>query len=402
MQRRPDDTSVPPPDARSGELPAGPRANGSVPRGPVMVVGWWAEPAAPARSWGDVLTGSGEFARQLGRFAGRRAPLDRRNGDGAAPVLDAGLTFRIALPEAFGAEPLLQPADPLRRDGAPRHAGVAARGVPVPLSAPRPGAPVPGAPLGLMALTLLVEIATTDVQNRVLTELTGAVHDLAPAAPTRLDARLRAAEETLRAAQTALLERGRIGAEVGLGTAVANLSVLRHQTVAHLAGWERVVEGLDRAGAPGTAVRASLGEVGRLGWAGFPGAVHGAYQALVLDARRLLLAAAEQQLRVPERPMTALGPLVEADLVARAADVARLRRVMTRLSVTPLSVRKRSGGMLPRPIADQALDNARAQALFTRMANALTASPRPNPGGYAVEVQSRATGDLQILRPAGR
>ncbi|MBW0101661.1 hypothetical protein I4I78_04385, partial [Pseudonocardia sp. KRD-291] len=353
MLRHPDHTSglVLPMDARPGRHHGATPANGSASRGPAMIVGWWAEPAATARSWGDALSAGSELARHLGRVVSR--------GPQEHSVLDGGLTFRLCLPEAFGAEPLLHLAD-----GSTWRTDPPGRGVLVPLSGPRQGAVAPGAPLGLMALTLLTEIATTDVQNRVVTELTTAVHDLVPSAPTRLDARLRAAEETLRAAQTALLEHGAVGEDVALGTAAANLSVLRHQTVAHLAGWERVVENLDPAGAHGTAVREALGGVGRLGWAGFPGAVHAAYQGLVLDARRILLVAAEQHLRVPERSMTALRPLVEADLTARAADVARLRRILARLSVTPLTVRKRSGAMLPHLIADQALDNAHAQALF--------------------------------------
>lgn len=385
MLRHPDHTSgvVVPMDPRSGEHHA--PTNGAAARGPAMIVGWWARADGPARVWGEVVSAGSVFARHLGRVTGQ-GPQDR----GAR---DDGPTIRLSLPEAFGAEPLLHLAD-----GAPRRTDPPGRGMLVALSGSRQTATVPGAPLGLMALTLLTEIATTDVQNRVLTELTAAVHALAPAAPTRLDARLRAAEETLRAAQTALLERGAVAEDVALGTAAANLSVLRHQTVAHLAGWERVTEGLDPAGTHGNAVREALGEVGRLGWAGFPGAVHAAYQGLVLDARRLLIGAAEQHLRVPERSLTALRPLVEADVAARAADVVRLRRIVARLSTTPLTVRKRSGAMLPTLIADQASENARTQALFTRMAAALT--PAPGHATYDVHVRPRPDGALQILHPA--
>lgn len=368
-------------DARTGEHP-----HGAPVRVPALAVGWRAEPAAGDRFWGDVVSAGSELARLLGRV------VHRRPGDGT--VLDGGLTFRLALPEAFGAEPLLA-----LTDRAPAPVDRAVGPVRLPLAAPLPATPAVGAPLGLMALTLVVEIAATDAQNRVLRDVTAAVSDLAPQCPTSLDARVRAAEETLRAAQTSLLDRGVIGDDVALGTATANLSVLRHQTVAHLAGWERVLEKLDPSGVPGSVVRESLGEVGRLGWAAFPGAVHGAYQALVLDARRLLLSAAEQHLRTPERSLTSMRPLVEPDLAARAADIARLRRLLSRLSVTPLSVRKRSGGMLPNLIADAAIENSRTQALFTRMANALAPRAGGGSGVHDVEVQTRASGDLQILRP---
>lgn len=384
MLRHPDHSRgvVLPLDARAGEHP-----NGAPVRVPALAVGWRSGPAASSRSWGDAVPAASELARQLGRV------VDRRPGEGT--VLDGGLTFRLALPEAFGAEPLLALTD---RTPAPVDRAIGP--VRLPLATPRPAAPASGAALGVMALTVVVEIAATDVQNRVLREITTAVSELAPRCTTTLDARLRAAEETLRAAQTALLDRGAVPDDVALGTAAANLSVLRHQTVALLAGWERVVQGLDHTGVPGNTLRESLGAVGRLGWSGFPGAVHGAYQTLMLDARRLLLVAADQHLRTPERSCTSMRPLLEPDLTARAADVARLRRLVSRLSVTPLSVRKRSGGMLPNLIADAACENSRAQALFTRMANALTPRAGAGSGVHDVEVQTSADGDLQILRPA--
>lgn len=368
-------------DARAGEHP-----NGAPVRVPALAVGWRPEPAAGDRFWGDAVSAGSELARLLGRV------VHRRPDDGA--VLDGGLTFRLALPEAFGAEPLLA-----LTDRAPVPVDRAIGPVRLPLAAPQPAGAAAGASLGLMALTLVVEIAATDAQNRVLRDVTAAVAELAPQCPTGLDARVRAAEETLRAAQTSLLDRGVVGEDVAIGTAAANLSVLRHQTVALLAGWERVLEGLDASGAPGSVVRESLGEVGRLGWAAFPSAVHGSYQALVLDARRLLLAAAEQHLRTPERSLTSMRPLVEPGLAARAADIGRLRRLLARLSVTPLSVRKRSGGMLPHLIADAASENARTQALFTRMANALSPRAGVGSGVHDVEVQTRASGGLQVLRP---
>ena len=397
MLRHPDQARgvVLPLDARSGEHPDGMPVRGARRpaepaardlRVPALAVGWRPEPVAEERHWGDVVSAGSELSRLLGRVVRRRP--------GGGTMLDGGLTFRLALPEAFGAEPLLA-----LTDRAPAPVDRAVGPVRLPLAAPQPAAPAAGAPLGLMALTLVVEIAATDAQNRVLRDITTAVSELAPRFPTGLDARVRAAEETLRAAQTSLLDRGGVGRDVALGTAEANLSVLRHQTVALLAGWERVVEGLAATSAPGSVVRESLGEVGRLGWPAFPGAVHGAYQALVLDARRLLLAAAEQHLRTPERPLTAMRPMIEPNLAARAADVARLRRLLSRLSVTPLSVRKRSGGMLPNLIADAALENSRTQALFTRMANALTPRAGAGAGVHDVEVQTGASGDLQVLRP---
>lgn len=393
MLGQPDDPRgvVLPLDGRPGGTGA-PERNGNahhrrtgappVPAGPALLLSW--SPDAERlrhdepRHWGAVVSASSELARRLARPGTARGP-------------EGGLTFRLALPEAFGAEPLL------RLGGAEPGPGPGGPSALLPVGTPGSG-PAPGAGLGLLALTTAVEIAATGAQRRVLDELTGAVTDLAPACRARLDSRLGAAEEALRAAQTELLEHGVLGSGSGLDTAVANLSVLRHQTHAWLAGWERVLAAVDRSGTPGIGLREQLGEVGKLGWTGFPGAVHGAYQALVLDARRVLLTAADQLLRSPNRPMTALRPLVESDLAGRAADVARLHRLLTGLSTLPLTVRKRSGAMMPNLIADQASANARTQALFTRMANAL--HPPTWSGAVVVEVRSRDTGELQVLRPA--
>ncbi|MEQ3554653.1 hypothetical protein WIS52_29665 [Pseudonocardia nematodicida] len=335
-----------------------------------------AGPAAPdsGRPWGEPLSGSSELARGLTRH-GERGP-------------EPGVTFRLALPEGFGAEPLLclTGAEPAGGAGGPSALLSVGPGGPL---------PAPGVGLGLLTLTTAVEISAIGTQRRVLEELSGAAAEFAPDSVLRLDARLRAAEESLRAAQTELLEHGAIGTGSGLDTAAANLSVLRHQTHAWISGWERVVAGADRRGMPGAALRESLGEVGRLGWAGFPGAVHSAYQALVLDARRLLISASDHLMRSPGRGMPALRGLVEGDLAGRAADVARLHRLLTSLSTLPLTVRKRSGAMLPNLIADQATTNARTQVLFTLMANALR--PPAAPGPVTLEVRSLDDGELQVL-----
>ncbi|MBC3193142.1 hypothetical protein H7X46_18955 [Pseudonocardia sp. C8] len=377
LDGRPAGTETATPERNGGPRPV----HHGVPPGPALLLSWRPAPGPAGdgedRAWGSTLSASSELARRLARPGSTRGP-------------ERGLTFRLALPEAFGAESLLRMAG---ADHGPGHAGPSAL---LPVGTPG-GGPAPGAGLGLLALTVAAEIATTGTQARVLDELTTAVGDLAPSCGMRLDSRLRAAEESLRAAQTELLEHGAITAGTGLDTAVANLSVLRHQTHAWISGWERVVAAADRTGTPGVILREQLGEVGKLGWAGFPGAVHGAYQALVLDARRILLTAADHLLRSSNRPLPALRPLIESDLNGRAADLARLHRLATQLSVLPLTVRKRSGGMMPNLIGEQAAANARTQALFTRMANALR--PPSWSGQIVVEVRSLDSGELQVLRP---
>lgn len=75
----------------------------------------------------------------------------------------------------------------------------------------------------------------------------------------------------------------------------------------------------------GDELRTTLGNVGKLGWDEFPGAVRTAYLSITLDSRRIMLTAAEAQLRNPGLPLSSFRQAVESDLAARTAELNRLR-----------------------------------------------------------------------------
>jgi hypothetical protein len=173
------------------------------------------------------------------------------------------------------------------------------------------------------------------------------------------------------------------------------LQVLRARSAALLTGWERVATELPVSGATsGSALRTALGGIGSLGWEAVPGAVGTAYLSLVLDSRRIMLTAAEAQLRNPGLPLTAFREAIETDLAARTDELARLRRLLRRLSSVPLST---SGWALPHVVADDAAENSRAQALFASLSAALDSSERPE-HAPVVEAELAPDGAVQVLR----
>jgi hypothetical protein len=111
--------------------------------------------------------------------------------------------------------------------------------------------------------------------------------------------------------------------------------------------------------------------VGKLGWDGFPAAVRTAYLAITLDSRRIMLTAAEAQLRNPGLPLASFLDAVETDLAARAAELDRLRSLLLRLSTVPLTLSTWSAGILPHLVVEGAEENARTQALFATLGSAL-------------------------------
>ncbi|RZT87157.1 hypothetical protein EV383_4065 [Pseudonocardia sediminis] len=254
--------------------------------------------------------------------------------------------------------------------------------------------------LGLLALTIAGEMAGGDEQARTLAAIERGVDRLNTRFDMEDDARLRTAEQTIRAAHAALLDGASIPESVGLGSAMTNLQVIRNRSEALLVGWERVVAALPHGETPGVALRAALGQVGDLGWEAFPAAVRTAYHSLALDSRRIMLSAAEAQLRNPGSSLTSFRAAVEEDLAARARELDRLRTLLERLSRTPLTISTWGGGVLPHLVTDGAVENARAQALFATLHWTLTAQAPVSPTTSTITVDARPNGDLQLVRPA--
>lgn len=252
-----------------------------------------------------------------------------------------------------------------------------------------------GPSLGLMALTIVAELAAGDEQQRTLSGIRSGVDRLTARLDLDDDAHLRTAEQAIRSAHAALLDGAAIPESIGLGTAMSNLQVIRAREAALLTGWERVVAALPDTGATdGAELRTALGGIGALGWDAVPGAIGTAYLSLTLDSRRIVLSAAEAQLRNPGAPLTAFREAVEADLAARTDELARLRRLVRRLSTVPLST---SGWAMPHVVAGEAAENARTQALFASVAAALDGSDR-TAHVPVVEAELAPDGAVQLLR----
>jgi hypothetical protein len=255
--------------------------------------------------------------------------------------------------------------------------------------------------LGLMALTAAAEMAGGDVQDAKLTAILEGVERIDAHLAMETDARLQTAEQAIQQAHAALLDGAVIPESIGLGTAMSNLQVVRNMSTTLLAGWERVIVDLPAGATPGAGLRATLGKVGRIGWDGFPAAVRTAYLSITLDSRRIMLTAAEAQLRNPSLPLAAFRQAVEADLAARTAELDRLRSLLVRLSTVPLTLSTWSAGVLPHLVADGAAENARTQALFATLASAFSGAHRASAlpvvdNRIVIEAELRPGGEVQL------
>lgn len=258
-----------------------------------------------------------------------------------------------------------------------------------------------GPVLGLMALTIAAEMAGGDIQDERLTAILEGVARIDAHLAMEIDAYLLTAEQTIRQAHAALLDGAVIPESIGLGTAMSHLQDVRNRSTTLMSGWERVVAALPASGAPGAALRADLGTVGKLGWEGFPAAVRTAYMAITLDSRRIMLTAAEAQLRNPGLPLASFRDAVETDLAARAAELDRLRSLLVRLSTVPLTLSTWSAGILPHLVTEVAAENARTQALFASLGSAFSgprhASALPVADNrVVVEAEVRPGGEVQL------
>jgi hypothetical protein len=229
-----------------------------------------------------------------------------------------------------------------------------------------------GPMLGLMAFTMVTEMAAAAEQDRKLTAILATVERIDARLRMESDARLRTAEQTIRQAHAALLDRAAIPESVGLGAAMSHVQDIRNVSATLLDGWERVADKHGGSPMPGSVVRKELGQVGNLGWEGFADAVRTAHLAHVLDSRRLVLVAAEAQTHNPESPLRHLRHALADDLAERTRDLNRLHGVLTRLAGTPLTISAWEAGVLPHLITEKAVDNAEPRRCSPD-------SPRPLP-----------------------
>ncbi len=256
-----------------------------------------------------------------------------------------------------------------------------------------------GPMLGLMAFTVLTEMAASAEQDRKLTAIMETVERVDARLRMQSDARLRTAEQTIRQAHAALLDRAAIPESVGLGAAMSHVQDIRNVSSALLDGWEQVADKHGGGPTPGGVVRKELGRVGGLGWEGFADAVRTAHTATVLDSRRLVLVAAESQTHNPASPLGHLRHAVAEDLAERARDLSRLHSVLDRLAATPLTISTWDAGVLPHLVTEKAVDNAKTQALFAGLATAVRGSTDTGPSTSGFDAELGSGGEVRILAP---
>jgi hypothetical protein len=264
---------------------------------------------------------------------------------------------------------------------------------------PRVRPAVLGPALGLMALTVVAEMAAAAEQDRKLTAILSTVERIDARLRLESDARLRTAEQTIRQAHSALLDRAAIPESVGLGAAMSHVQDIRNISAVLLTGWARVAEEHGGKEVPGSVLRKELGDVGGIGWDGFADAVRIAHLSNHLDSRRLVLVAAEAQFRNPGSPLHHLRQAVGADVAERARDLERLRGVLSRLASTPLTISAWDAGVLPHLITERAVENARMQALLAGLAAAVSDAIDPV-GWMGFDAELAADGEVRILETA--
>jgi hypothetical protein len=313
----------------------------------------------------------------------------------------AAQRFRVEFPPGFSAGDLVPAAGGGFRGLVQSGTGTSRIGGQVRLFPSGPGLrpAVLGPALGLMALTVITEMAAAAEQDRKLTAILGTVERIDARLRLESDARLRTAEQAIRQAHSALLDRATIPESVGLGAAMSHVQDIRNMSGELLAGWERVTEKHVGAGVPGNVMRKELGDVGGIGWDGFADAVRTAHLATHLDSRRLVLVAAEAQFHNPGSPLQHLRQAIEADMAERAGDLKRLRTVLARLASTPLTISAWESGVLPHLITDRAVENARTQALFAGLATAADGAGEPAWTSSGFDAELAANGDVRILEP---
>jgi hypothetical protein len=361
-----------------------------------MLVSWSNERPPEGRPWGAPLRATSTLAKQIRQIADQVVGTD---------VVEHGRRlYRLELPAGFGADALMPAVGGGLRATVTKSGSsvIAGQGKLVPLAS-KGRLLAAGPALGLMALTIVAEIAAGDVQEAKLTAILEGVERIDARLEMESEARLVTADQTIRQAHAAILDGASIPESIGLGTAMGHLQVVRNMSTTLLTGWERVVAELPNGPVEGADLRKDLGRPGAVGWDGFAAAVRTAYVAITIDARRVMLTAAEAQLRNPGLPLTAFRESVESDLAARTAELDRLRAVVSRLSTVPLSVSSWSAGVLPHLVSDAAAENSRTQALFATLTAVLSRSQRSAAvptvdGRITVEAEVRPGGEIQLLR----
>jgi len=350
--------------------------------------------ATSGRQWGPTLTATSAFARQLGA-------VTERAGAGAGA---AGKTlFRLELPTGQTVQNLVPAVGGgfrglLRAPGSPGISGQA-RLIPVSGAAAGAGAVALGPLVGIMALSVGVEMLARREQDQKLRAIKNTVDGIEKHLQLGLTAKLDTAQQALVAANAAVLDQAAIPQSIGLSSAVTGLHDVKNQALAWLTQWEELTAelGSPRGGVSFDKV-AKILDVGLGGRDAFPAHVMVLYRALALDSRVQALGAAEVALANPNRSMQNF----EADLQHRLTDNIhqheRLRSFLSDLTEHPLSV-----SLPARPTAWRTV--ARYDRTIARLSRSVNMLPEPPAlltaqNTQVLEAVRNTDGSFAVLSPA--
>lgn len=319
-------------------LPTGPAAvettdpHALVASGQGVVVSW-KRGGNTSDTWGPALSATSSLARSLTEIAQRA---------GAARVLDTAALFRVEVPAGQTLLDLVPAVGGgfrgMIRSGSKITSH--ARLVPVGGAAVGGGAALALGPLvGLMALSVGAEMLARHQQEQQIKAIPQVAEALLKRQKQQDTAVLTTSEDTIRAANGALLDRIRVPESVGLGATANNLHNLRNRAVGWLESWEGGVrsdpwteKGLDIKkmhsilGAPLDSPGDFEASVGLL------------VRSVILDSRMRIIGAVEAATLNPEADLSQFRGEVEADLRRNADVLERLRETLHDLSDYPIHV----------------------------------------------------------------
>lgn len=361
-------------------------------RGDAVLVSWATGSPPAGSAWGPALAGSSGLARALTQVVQQAGtPAVAQSAAYFRVVVPAGQTIRDLVPAVGGGFRGLVRGS----TGIVGHA----RLVPVAGAAAGTGAAIALGPLlGLMAVGVGAEMLARHQQEQQLKAISQGVEALLRRERHKDLAVLQTAEDAIRRAGSALLDRIEVPDSVGLAPAAHDLSSLKNRAAQWLGAWEAGVRQhpVDEAGLDVKVLRELIG--GPIDSAdAFVPSVHLIRRAVALDSRMRLLSAVEAATLNPHVDLRNFRSTVEQDLNANAALLERLTETV--MSVADYRVTTSMTSTYPRIWAAQQL-----AAGLSRTAHAVSRSATALPliddqNRLVIEAQRRQDGMWSVREP---
>lgn len=296
-------------------------------RGDGLLVSWAAGQKDQGSSWGPSLAGGSGLARSLTQVV-HQAGMPR--------VADTASYFRVVVPAGQTIRDLVPAVGGGFRGMVRGTTGITgqARLIPVTGAAVGTGAAVALGPLlGLMAVSVGAEMLARHQQEQQLKAIHHGVEALLRRQRQSDVAVLQTAEDAIRRASSALLDRIEVPDSVGLAPAAHELGSLKNRASQWLGAWEAGVRQhpVDEAGLDAKIMREVIG--GPIDSAdAFTPSVHLIRRAVALDSRMRLLSSVEAATLNPHFDLRNFRASVEQDLSANAAILERLTETVMSLA----------------------------------------------------------------------